>query len=116
MTTILIIAGIILLFYLFSNNSSTTQTSTIQQKENSVYKYETESYGEDDGNCYNCGGLGWEYYCKNCFSKPTFSGSSEHYDGDLYCSKCMDEDKKFDEIIENLCSACGGTGNYNEEY
>lgn len=116
MTTILIIAGIILLIYLFSNNSSTSQTSVVRQNENSTYKHETESYSEDDGSCYNCGGLRWEYYCKNCFSKPTFSGVSEHYHGDLYCSKCMDEGKEFDNIIEDLCSVCGGTGKHSEEY
>jgi len=113
MTIILIIAGIILMLYLFSKKSSKTQASTVRQKEKSTYKHETESYGEEDGSCSNCGGLGYDYHCENCFSKPTHSGFSEHYDGDLYCSKCMDEGKEFDNIVEDICLICCGTGKHN---
>lgn len=93
------------------NSFSYTYKAPLKNKEENLSSrnYEPEYKNE----CSICGGGGIEYRCRNCYSIPTFSGMTEHYDGDVYCSECRANGKDYYDILEETCEVCNGTGKAN---
>lgn len=123
-TAIVIILIIVLLIYIAvvreekeikSNNTKfKTQSKSSELKKTVTLNSYSDNYGDDyekiDDNCSQCGGYGWEYRCAICHTLASLEPSSEKYDGDFYCSECSKRGLQSDNIKEDLCDICGGTG------
>ena len=89
---------VVMMFYNLFFKKTTDDKKSSYNSDNNKTNIKEINYDDDyidfnDSVCENCSGLGREYYCKNCYSQPTFSGYSEKYDGDLFCKKCAYEGK-----------------------